>query len=165
MVNKSLIELKAAAQAVIERWDSPLWKDLPATADYIHRLRKALAAMGDASTRKDEGGTLTEKAQLTSPDTLNQEALQAAYDAAYEEQCSINAYEYSTRDVQEIVRLSIIAYLTAIPCEISEKEQLDILERINLILNTRTRKEQPQSIFSVLHPYLTSLKRESGGVK
>ena len=29
--------------AVIERLDSPLWKDLPATAEYIGRLRKAVA--------------------------------------------------------------------------------------------------------------------------
>lgn len=52
--NLSLKELTEAAQAVIERWDSPSWKDLPATADYIHRLRKAITAMGDASARKDE---------------------------------------------------------------------------------------------------------------
>lgn len=36
-------ELLDAAIAVIERWDSPLWKDLPATAEYIGRLRKAVA--------------------------------------------------------------------------------------------------------------------------
>ena len=35
-------ELLDAAIAVIERWDSPLWKDLPATAEYIGRLRKAV---------------------------------------------------------------------------------------------------------------------------
>lgn len=35
-------ELKRAAQAVIERWDSAVWKDLPATAEYINRLRSAL---------------------------------------------------------------------------------------------------------------------------
>lgn len=46
-VNADLIvaapELLDAAIAVIERWDSPLWKDLPATAEYIGRLRKAVA--------------------------------------------------------------------------------------------------------------------------
>ena len=36
-------ELLKEAIAVIERWDSPLWKDLPATAEYIRRLRKAVA--------------------------------------------------------------------------------------------------------------------------
>ena len=37
-------ELRAAAQAVIDRWETPLWKDAKATADYIYRLRAALAA-------------------------------------------------------------------------------------------------------------------------
>ncbi len=36
--------LRQAAQAVIERWDSPLWKYVPATAVYIADLRTALAA-------------------------------------------------------------------------------------------------------------------------
>ena len=36
-------ELLNAAMDVIERWDSPLWKDLPATAEYIERLRQAVA--------------------------------------------------------------------------------------------------------------------------
>ena len=36
-------ELLNAAMDVIKRWDSPLWKDLPATAEYIERLRKAVA--------------------------------------------------------------------------------------------------------------------------
>jgi len=43
-VEPVLGELMAAAQSVIERWDSPSWKDLPATANYIHRLRAALKA-------------------------------------------------------------------------------------------------------------------------
>ena len=34
-------ELLSAAKAVIERWDSPLWKDLPHTGEFINRLRKA----------------------------------------------------------------------------------------------------------------------------
>ena len=37
-------DLRTAAQAVIDRWDTPLWKDVPATAEYIGRLRAALAA-------------------------------------------------------------------------------------------------------------------------
>lgn len=41
-------ELREAAQAVLDRWDSPNWKDLPATADYIARLRNALAAAPQA---------------------------------------------------------------------------------------------------------------------
>ena len=36
--------LQKAAQALIERWDSPAWKDQPHTAEYIAELRKALDA-------------------------------------------------------------------------------------------------------------------------
>ena len=35
-------ELINAAKAVIERWDMPTWKDVPATAEYIARLRAAV---------------------------------------------------------------------------------------------------------------------------
>ena len=35
-------ELLAASQAVIDRWETPLWKDVPATAEYIHALRAAV---------------------------------------------------------------------------------------------------------------------------
>lgn len=37
-------DLRTAAQAVVDRWDTPLWKDVPATAEYIGRLRAALAS-------------------------------------------------------------------------------------------------------------------------
>lgn len=37
-------DLRTAAQAVVDRWDTPLWKDAPSTAEYIGRLRAALAA-------------------------------------------------------------------------------------------------------------------------
>ena len=38
-----------AAQAVIDRWETPMWKDVPPTADYIYRLRDAVvAAKGEA---------------------------------------------------------------------------------------------------------------------
>lgn len=36
-------ELATAAQAVIDRWDTPLWKDVPATAEFINALRAAVA--------------------------------------------------------------------------------------------------------------------------
>ena len=36
-------DLRKAAQAVIDRWDSPDWKDGTHTADYINALRAALA--------------------------------------------------------------------------------------------------------------------------
>lgn len=37
-------DLRTAAQAVIDRWETPKWKDAPATAGYIAALRDALAA-------------------------------------------------------------------------------------------------------------------------
>ena len=36
--------LRAAAQAVIDRWDTPLWKDVEPTAAVIGRLRAAVAS-------------------------------------------------------------------------------------------------------------------------
>ena len=36
-------DLIESAKAVVERWDSPLWKDQPHTAEYIHRLREAIS--------------------------------------------------------------------------------------------------------------------------
>jgi hypothetical protein len=37
--NKVLLD---AAQAVVDRWETPLWKDVPSTAEYIYRLRDAI---------------------------------------------------------------------------------------------------------------------------
>jgi hypothetical protein len=37
-------DLRKAAQALIDRWDTPQWKDVPATALYINALRAALSA-------------------------------------------------------------------------------------------------------------------------
>lgn len=48
-------ELRAAARAVIDRWDTPLWKDAPATAVYINKLRRALDARSRLATRSGEG--------------------------------------------------------------------------------------------------------------
>lgn len=36
-------DLLAAAQAMIDRWDTPLWKDVPSTAEYINAMRHAVA--------------------------------------------------------------------------------------------------------------------------
>jgi hypothetical protein len=38
-----------AAMAVVERWETPLWKDAPATAEYIYKLRDALNATQGSS--------------------------------------------------------------------------------------------------------------------
>lgn len=41
--------LVKAAQAVIDRWETPLWKDVPATGTFIYALRDAIKAYkGDA---------------------------------------------------------------------------------------------------------------------
>ena len=34
--------LLTTGNAVVERWDSPLWKDLPHTGEFIHALREAI---------------------------------------------------------------------------------------------------------------------------
>ena len=36
-------DLRKAAQALVDRWDTPLWKDAPHTGQYIDALRAALA--------------------------------------------------------------------------------------------------------------------------
>lgn len=36
------VALLTASQAVTDRWHSPLWKDVPATAGYIQRLEQAV---------------------------------------------------------------------------------------------------------------------------
>ena len=43
-MNTQKPDLRTAAQAVIDHWETPLWKDAPATAGYIAALRDALAA-------------------------------------------------------------------------------------------------------------------------
>ena len=45
--------LLAAAKAVIDRWDTPLWKDVSATAVYIGALRQAIASMEAQPVRPD----------------------------------------------------------------------------------------------------------------
>jgi hypothetical protein len=40
---KEVARLRAAAQAVVDRWETPLWKDAEPTASVIYRLRDALA--------------------------------------------------------------------------------------------------------------------------
>lgn len=42
-----LLAIARAAEAVLDRWDSPAWKDQPATAVFMNELRKALR--GEAS--------------------------------------------------------------------------------------------------------------------
>lgn len=39
---KLIAELVESSDALIDRWNSPLWKDLPHTAEYIHKLRNVV---------------------------------------------------------------------------------------------------------------------------
>lgn len=39
----AIAELVEAGRAVVDRWDSPLWKDLPHTGEFIARLRDVVA--------------------------------------------------------------------------------------------------------------------------
>lgn len=47
---QAMAPLVEAAQSVVDRWDSPLWKDLPHTGEFIDKLRQALAAHSSNST-------------------------------------------------------------------------------------------------------------------
>ena len=48
--NARLLAMLPAAEAVIERWDSPAWKDVTHTGEFIARLRGVvLAVKGNAS--------------------------------------------------------------------------------------------------------------------
>lgn len=57
-MNTTNNQLAEAARAVIARWDSPKWKDEAPTAEYIGRLREALAAY-EADPKPDAVITLT----------------------------------------------------------------------------------------------------------
>jgi Lar family restriction alleviation protein len=41
-LERDLNQLREAAQAVVDRWETPLWKDAPASAAFIKNLRNAL---------------------------------------------------------------------------------------------------------------------------
>ena len=62
--------LRKAAQGVVDRWDTPLWKDVPATAVYIADLRAALAAAPqppEAAQASVSNGTFAAPVQLPEP--------------------------------------------------------------------------------------------------
>jgi hypothetical protein len=44
-----LVTLRVAAQAVIDRWDTPLWKDVEPTGRVINRLRNAFSENDEVS--------------------------------------------------------------------------------------------------------------------
>jgi len=46
--------LLSAARAVVARWETPLWKDAPATAGFIYELRDALAESAPKAVRLEK---------------------------------------------------------------------------------------------------------------
>lgn len=38
-LREAVLEFRERSQQLIDRWNSPKWKELPHTADYIHSLR------------------------------------------------------------------------------------------------------------------------------
>ena len=47
--------LREAGDAVVKRWETPLWKDVPATAQYIYALRDALDATKEQAAQAGSG--------------------------------------------------------------------------------------------------------------
>lgn len=43
--------LLSAARAVVARWETPLWKDAPATAGFIYELRDAIAVCAESAPK------------------------------------------------------------------------------------------------------------------
>jgi hypothetical protein len=52
-LREELQGLKHAAQAVVDRWETPLWKDAEPTASVIYRLRNALASAPEEPVIKE----------------------------------------------------------------------------------------------------------------
>ena len=44
-MNEKLANLIIAAQAIVDRWETPLWKDVEPTATFIYELRDAVKAV------------------------------------------------------------------------------------------------------------------------
>lgn len=91
-------DLRDAASAVIDRWNSPLWKDLPHTAEYIHDLEKALT--NDPNKKAIELWNLCkkfiEKQKIGYPETIYQTdwVIENAYEFI-EQICNIVGYAES----------------------------------------------------------------------
>jgi hypothetical protein len=53
--NNEVARLRDAARAVVDRWETPLWKDAEPTASVIYRLRDALAPTEPATEWRELG--------------------------------------------------------------------------------------------------------------
>jgi hypothetical protein len=51
---EAIAELVQRGKAVVDRWDSPLWKDLPNTVVYIASLRAAITKHDTQPTTKEQ---------------------------------------------------------------------------------------------------------------
>ena len=72
-------DLRTAAQAVVDRWDTPLWKDVPATAEYIGRLRAALAAGQATAAQQGVAYAALPESFLEIPDVQDESGINAYY--------------------------------------------------------------------------------------
>lgn len=52
-LKEEIKKLKSAAQEVVDRWETPLWKDAEPTASVIYRLRNALASAPEEPTTEE----------------------------------------------------------------------------------------------------------------
>lgn len=118
---REIEELREAAQALVDRWETPLWKDAPATAGFINRLRALLPENVYSEPPNDNANTGPERSTLTTetmiklhtPETL------AAFDDAemqklYEEsQTPYNkGYREAIRHLYEAAGMAITS-----PCD------------------------------------------------
>lgn len=67
--------LRSAAQAVVDRWDTPLWKDVPATGEFINDLRAALRSPLPGRESTAQAGVATESSSERSSGCLNSSGL------------------------------------------------------------------------------------------
>lgn len=58
--------LHKAAQAVVDRWDSPLWKDQPNTGEFIQALREALSQPDPVLAEREACAALCTSLQVPS---------------------------------------------------------------------------------------------------
>ena len=63
-------QLRAAGQAVVERWDSPNWSDGTHTRDYIDALRKALSSTPAQSLVEHDNATIDRCKNIVADDAL-----------------------------------------------------------------------------------------------